>query len=353
MKKITVAVVGCGRIANGAHLPALNEMEDVRLKYVCDIVKEKAEKALKDFPKAENAINDYKIALSDEEVDAVMVLTPNFAHYTVTVDALNAGKHVFCEKPITVDYAKSKEMAEIADKKGKILNIGLCNRYDSRVELLARYVAEGKLGNIYHVACSFRNFRSIPGLGGPFTTKAQSGGGALIDWGVHFIDLILYVLGGAKALSASCCAYNGTAKDMKAYKYKNMWAEDTSDVENGTCDVEDFISGLIRTDKAGITFTGAWAQNVDKDEMWVDFLGDKGGIRLTYAGNFTFTDSATLESVTPECQQNKRYLEEDKAFIQSIRDMKKNKGNVIYALETAKIMEALYASAASGKEIQL
>jgi len=171
--------------------------------------------------------------------------------------------------------------------------------------------------------------------------------------GVHFIDLILYVLGGAKALSASCCAYNGTAKDMKAYKYKNMWAEDTSDVENGTCDVEDFISGLIRTDKAGITFTGAWAQNVDKDEMWVDFLGDKGGVRLTYAGNFTFTDSATLESVTPECQQNKRYLEEDKAFIQSVRDMKKNKGNVIYALETAKIMEALYASAASGKEIQL
>ena len=66
MKKITVAVVGCGRIANGAHLPALNEMEDVRLKYVCDIVKEKAEKALKDFPKAENAITDYKIALNDE-----------------------------------------------------------------------------------------------------------------------------------------------------------------------------------------------------------------------------------------------------------------------------------------------
>lgn len=75
----------------------------------------------------ENVVTDYKLALADKEVDAVYVLTPNYAHYTVTMDALRAGKHVFCEKPITVNYKLSLEMAEEAKKQGKLLNIGVCN----------------------------------------------------------------------------------------------------------------------------------------------------------------------------------------------------------------------------------
>ena len=123
-----VAVVGCGRIANLAHLPALSKIEDARIKYACDLIKEKAEKAKEDFPKIENVITDYKVALEDPEVEVVYVLTPNYAHYTVTMDALRAGKHVFCEKPITVSYKLSCEMAEEAEKQGKLLNIGVCNR---------------------------------------------------------------------------------------------------------------------------------------------------------------------------------------------------------------------------------
>ena len=76
------------------------------------------------------------------------------------------------------------------------------------------------------------------------------------------------------------------AKDMKEYKYYGMWAEDTADVENGVNDVDDFITGYVRTDKASISFNGAWAQNIPKDEMFIDFLGDKKGIRLTYGGQF-------------------------------------------------------------------
>ena len=194
----TIAVVGCGRIANGAHLPALNKMENVRIKYACDLIIEKAEAAKRDYEKVENAITDYKIALADEEVEVVYVLTPNYAHYTVTMDAIKAGKHVFCEKPITVNYALSKEMADAANAAGVMLNIGVCNRYHKSVEMLEELNREGRFGNIYHVYCSFRNFRCIPGLGGAFTTKSQSGGGVLIDWGVHFLDLILFILGGAK-----------------------------------------------------------------------------------------------------------------------------------------------------------
>lgn len=151
-------------------------------------------------------------------------------HYVVAMDALKAGKHVFCEKPITVNYKLSVEMAEEAKRRGKLLNIGVCNRYNKSVELLEEMNRKGKFGKIYHVCCSFRNYRCIPGLGGDFTTKAQSGGGVLIDWGVHFLDLILYILGGAKLKTVTCDTYGEMAKDMSEYRYLGMWAEDTKDL---------------------------------------------------------------------------------------------------------------------------
>ena len=349
----TVAVIGCGRIAKNAHFPALDTFDDVRVKYACDLIIEKAQAMKEAHPKIENVITDYKIALNDPEVDAVFVLTPNYAHYTVSMDALRAGKHVMCEKPITVNYALSCEMAEEANKRGLMLNIGVCNRYHKSVEMLHDYLKEGKFGKLYHVYCSFRAFRSIPGLGGAFTTKEQSGGGVLIDWGVHFLDLILYILDGAKLIDVTCDAYCEMAKDMKGYKYTSMWAEDTADIENGVNDVDDFISGYIRTDKASISFNGAWAQNVGIGEMYIDFLGDKGGARLIYGDHFTFWSADTLESVTPEYDIPDKYTLEDKDFLASIDSGVKNKNNIDNILESAKLLDYLYQSAEKKGEIKL
>lgn len=353
MEKKVIAVIGCGRIAEGAHFPAFAKMDNIRVKYACDIIIEKAEKMKAQYSFVENVITDYKAALSDPEVDAVFILTPNFAHYTVTMDALRAGKHVFCEKPITVNYALSCEMAEEAEKQGKILNIGVCNRYNRSVEMLEELNREGKFGNIYHVYCSFRSFRSIPGLGGAFTTKEQSGGGVLIDWGVHFLDLILYILGGAKLKNVTCDAYCEMAKDMKQYKYQSMWAEDTADKENGTNDVDDFISGHIRTDKASISFNGAWAQNIKKNEMFIDFLGDKCGARLTYGGKFEVYDGETLEAMTPDYDIPNMYLCEDIAFIDSTLTGEKTRSHIDNILESAKLLDTLYKSAEKKGEIVL
>lgn len=351
--KKVIAVVGCGRIARNAHFPAFTQMENVRIKYACDLILEKAEKMKEDFPIIENCIVDYKEALSDSEVEIVYVLTPNYAHYEVTMAALKAGKHVFCEKPITVNYKLSCEMAEEANKRGLMLNIGVCNRYNKSVEMLEQMNKEGKFGNIYHVYCSFRAFRSIPGLGGAFTDKSQSGGGVLIDWGVHFLDLILYILGGAKLLNVTCDTYNEMAKDMKSYKYIGMWAEDTADVENGVNDVDDFVSGYVRTDKASISFNGAWAQNIKKDEMFIDFLGDKCGARLTYGGKFEIYDGATLETITPEYDIPNQYLCENKAFVESVETGVKNRSHIDNILESAKLLDTLYASAEEKREVTL
>lgn len=354
MKKTVLAIIGCGRIARNAHLPALSKMENVRVKYACDVIEEKAIQLQKDFPIIENVKTNYEEILRDEEVSAVYVLTPNFMHYTITMASLKAGKHVFCEKPITVNYEMSKQMADEAQKQNKFLQIGVCNRYHKSIETLEQYVKDGKFGNIYHVYCSFRNFRNIPGLGGAFTTKSQSGGGVLIDWGVHFLDLILYILGGAKIKTATCDTYCEMAKNMKDYKYNDlMWAEDTADIENGTNDVDDYITGYVRTDKASISFNGAWAQNLNQNEMYIDFLGDKGGARLTYGGKFEFCDGSTLETIRPEYDIPNMYLQEAKAFVESIETGVENRANITNVLETAKLLDLLYASADKKKEIEL
>ena len=351
--KKVIAVVGCGRIAKIAHFPAFAKMDNIRVKYACDLIEEKAQFMKDTYEFVEEVITDYKVALADPEVEAVFVLTPNFAHYTVAMDALRAGKHVFCEKPITINYELSCEMAAEAAKQNKILNIGVCNRYHKSVEMLEEMYRNGEFGNIYHVYCSFRSFRSIPGLGGAFTTKEQSGGGVLIDWGVHFLDLILYILGGAKLKNLTCDAYCEMAKDMKEYKYKDMWAEDTADIENGTNDVDDFITGYVRTDKASISFNGAWAQNIGPEEMYIDFLGDKCGARLKYGRRFELYRGDTLETVTYDYEIPNMYLREDSAFIESIETGVKNRNNIDYILESAKLLDSLYASAAQRKEIVL
>jgi predicted dehydrogenase len=349
----TVAVVGCGRIATGAHFPAFEAIGNVRVKYACDLIEEKAQ-AMKDkYSFVENVITDYNIALNDPEVEIVYVLTPNFAHYTVTMDALKAGKHVFCEKPITVNYKLSCEMAEAAEKAGKMLNIGVCNRYSAAVEKLAEMNKAGEFGDLYHVCCSFRAVRGIPGLGGAFTTKSQSGGGVLIDWGIHYLDLILFILGDAKIKSVSGTTYSKIGNDMKSYKYEGMWAEDTMDIENGTMDVDDFVTGFVRTDKGTITFNGAWAQNIGAGDTLIDFLGDKKGSRHRYCGDFDIFDGQTLETTTPKIELPNFYERETVGFFNAIDTGVKDRNNIGRILESMKLLDAIYRSAEEGKEIVL
>ena len=347
-----VAVIGCGRIARGAHFPALSKIEGVRVKYACDIIEEKALTMKEKHPIIENVITDYKVALSDPEVDSVFVLTPNCMHYPITMDALKAGKNVLCEKPATINYALSKKMLNQAKKSGKKLCVGVCNRYNNAVELLKEKIDNGDFGNIYQIYLSFRAFRSIPGLGGAFTDKSKSGGGVLMDWGVHYVDIACYLLGDVKVKTISCNTYNQIAKDMKSYKYTGMWAEDTKDVENGVNDVDDFITGFIRTNKAGITLNGAWAQNVNKPESFIDILGDKGGARLYYGDNFDFFDGQTLETTNSNLEIVNPWLVEDKAFFEGINNKTKCKNEMSDVMETMKILDGLYTSDKKQKEIK-
>lgn len=353
MSKIKVAVIGCGNIANASHIPAYMENEEVEIKYFCDIIPERAEKAVEKYG-CGIAVADYHDFLNDPELDAVSVCTHNDFHSIITIDFLKAGKHVMCEKPAARILSEALEMQKVAHETGKVLNIGVCNRFNTYVMKVKELIDQGELGNVHHVYASFRKQRSIPGIGGDFTTKAKSGGGVLIDWGVHFLDLIMYCCGDPKPLTASGEAFCKLGKDIKNYTYLGMWASETME-ENGTYDVDDSVTGIVRTTGPVITFNGAWAQNVGVDEMYIDFMGDKAGIRLQYCSDFKIwsVKNGMLTETQVATREIPMYRSEIDDFIRCIKTGDKNQQNIDYAVETSKIMQAIYDSSENHCEVKI
>lgn len=347
-----VAVIGCGAIASSQHIPAYVHNESSEILYFCDLIPEKAQAMVEKYH-CGKAVTDYRDILRDPEVDAVSVCTPNDQHAPITIDALRAGKHVLCEKPCAPVYADALKMQEAQRASGKILNIGVVNRFNTAVNRIKRLIDAGELGELYHVYASFRANRSIPGWGGWFTTKAVSGGGVLIDWGVHFLDLVMYCAGDPEPLSASGKAFCRLGKSLQEYTYVDMWAGPPK--PEGVYDVDDFVTGFIRTEGPTITLNGGWAQNIGEGEMYIDFLGTKAGIRLQYGGNFklyTAKDGALL-SVDSVYQTEDPFQKEIDAFLECIDTGEKLPSHIDSVLVTAKMMQALYDSSEQGREMQL
>lgn len=352
MGRVKVGIIGCGTIANSAHIPAYLKNEDAEIKYFCDIIPERAQGAVEKYG-CGIAVTDYHQVLADEEVEAVSVCTPNDMHPVIAIDAMRAGKHVLCEKPAARTYDEALGMQKVAKETGMTLNIGVVNRFNDQINRIRDYIQEGRLGEVYHVYLSFRSHRSIPGLGGAFTTKAIAGGGALIDWGVHFLDLVMYCLNDPKPLTVSGETFCKLGKDIEGYTYRDMWAGPP--VKDGVYDVEDSVTALIRTDGPVFTVHGAWAQNIDVNEMLVDFMGDKGGIRLQYGGDFTLytVEHGALVKFTPEGKSDSMFENEINAFVRCLRTGEKLPSHIDTAVITSRIMQAIYDSAASHKEIVL
>ncbi len=352
MSKIKVAVIGCGNIANSSHIPAYIKNEEVEIKYFCDLIPERAEKCVEKYG-CGKAVVDYHDFLNDPDLDAVSVCTHNDFHSIVAIDFMKAGKHVMCEKPAARILSEALEMQKVAHETGRVLNIGVCNRFNTYVMKIKEIIDSGELGEIYHVYASFRAHRSIPGIGGDFTTKASSGGGALIDWGVHYLDLIMYCCGEPKLINASGEAFCKLGKDIKNYVYTGMWAEETKNI-NGTYDVDDSVVGLIRTDGPVISFNGAWAQNIGDSETYIDFMGDKGGIRLKYCSNFRIfgVKNGMLTETEVKANGTDMYENEINDFIRCVKTGDKNQQNIDYAVETSKIMQAIYDSSDSHSEVK-
>jgi predicted dehydrogenase len=164
----------------------------------------------------------------------------------------------------------------------------------------------------------------------------------------------MYCTGDPKATSVSAKAYSKLGVDMPNYVYEGMWAEDTKDL-NGTYDVDDFVTGFVRTDGPTITFNGAWAQNIGIGENYIDFLGTKGGARLTYGGDFTVYTTAcgSLVNFKPKYKDAPMFQKEIDGFINCIKTGEKLPSHIDTVIKTAEMMQAMYDSSESGKEILL
>ena len=352
MSLLNCAIIGCNTIAQIAHLPACQAASDLcRIRYFVDLNRETATR-LRDQYGSGVVITDYREILNDNLLDCAIVCTPNSTHAPISIDFLRAGKHVFCEKPAALNSALARAMQREADQAGKLLNIGMCMRYDTAVEKVHDMIQAGELGEVYHVYCSFRAHRAIPGLGGAFTRKALSGGGALIDWGVHYFDLINYCIGEAGVQTVSACAYSKLGNPIPDYVCKTMWGGPRQ--EDGVYDVEDFVSGLIRTEGPSISFNGAWAQNIGEDARFIEFLGTKGGVKLQYQGGFTFytTHNGMLARTDYDFVAENMYSAEIRDFLECIPGGVRNRASIDHAVLTSELMDMIYQSAEEGGEIR-
>jgi len=348
-----VAVIGCGTIANSAHIPSYLNNPIAEIKYFCDIIPERARAAVEKYG-CGIAVADYRDVLADPEVTAISICTPNDVHAPIAIDAMRAGLHVLCEKPAARTFHEALEMQQVQRETGTTLNIGVVNRFNDSVNLIKKYIDSGKLGDVYRVYASFRAHRSIPGLGGAFTTKAIAGGGVLIDWGVHYLDIVMYCLGDPEVYSVSGEVFGMLGRDIQNYAYTNMWAGPP--VLDGIFDVEDSVTALIRTEGPTITVNGAWAENIGAGgETYIDFIGDKAGIRLNYGSDFTVytAENGALVEYKPKFNSKDMYQREIDNFIECVETGAKSPAHIDTAIITAQMMQAIYDSAMQHREVYL
>lgn len=165
-KIIRVGIIGCGGIANGKHMPSLKKVENCQMVAFCDIILERAEKAKEEYGTEDAKVyEDYKELLKDESIDVVHVCTPNHSHSFITVDSLESGKHVMCEKPMAINSAEAKKMLDAAERTGKLLTIGYQSRFRPDSQFMKQEALADTFGDIYYAKATAIRRRAVPTWG--------------------------------------------------------------------------------------------------------------------------------------------------------------------------------------------
>lgn len=353
MAKWRVGLIGNGGICKGAHIEEYIKDERLEVAAVCDIIEERAQ-FLKDnyFPNAA-VYTDYKELLKDESIDSVDICTPNYLHSIIAVAAFEAGKHVFCEKPDAINVEEVLKMQAAAEKAGKTLMVMRNNRYVDASVFAKKYIDGGKMGEIYAGRCGWQRRRGIPGKGGWFTTKEQSGGGPLIDLGVHMIDLAIWLMG------------NPTPVSVSGNTYSKFSDNDTSDSVNsdfgdknaaGTFDVEDLAMGMIRFDNGAVLqIEFSWASNVKRERRFVELRGTKSGLKWEngQVEFYTEDDGELLDISAPNTDEHHGHFNNLKHFYDVVIDGAEPKFVPQQGVDMVKILCAVYESAKTGREVLL
>jgi predicted dehydrogenase len=315
----------------------------------CDVNEETAKKAAEKFD-VPNTYTDYRKMLEKEDLDAVSVATPNKFHKEPTIDALKAGVHVLCEKPLGMNADECREMCAAARESGKILQVGLQSRFNGPSRWLKTYIDAGNMGDIYFARAQALRRRGVPGWG-VFINKELQGGGPLIDIGVHILDLTLFLMGYPKPVSASGKTWNQLGTNPELW---NAWG----DYDREKFTVEDFAVGLIKFDNGAVVSLESSFMGNGPDPFETQLYGTKAGAIVSpYKGNNeavrVFTEqNRLLMDVTPGNipSVESAHVDEVKAFVDAILNDKPSPVPGENGLILNAIFDAIYKSSETGEE---
>ena len=354
-RNVKVGIIGCGGIANGKHMPALAAIEGCEMVAFCDIVVERAQAAAEKFGvEGAKVYEDYKELLKDESIEVVHVCTPNRSHSFITVDALEAGKHVMCEKPMAINSAEAQKMLDAAARTGNKLTIGYQNRYRDDSLYLKDEAKAGVFGEIYYAKATAIRRRAVPNWG-VFLNEYEQGGGPLIDIGTHALDLTLWMMDNYKPKYCVGTAYHKLNNDSDQGNTWGNW-----DPKQFT--VEDSAFGFIVMENgATIVLESSWALNsLDVREAQTTLCGTKAGADMVdglringvhngrqyvtkpsfSAGGVAFNDGKKGESPA---------IREARAWLNAVVDGTEISTKPEQAFVVTRILEGIYESAKTGK----
>jgi predicted dehydrogenase len=348
--KIRLGIIGAGFIGK-IHAQMFSQVTDVQVAGITDFSRPLAEKAAVEFG-IPRIFDSAEQLVDSEDLDAVVIGVPNAFHKPLAVRALGNGKHVLLEKPMALSGTEAREIVKAADASGKTLMISHQMRWEPLSRQAHSIAHSGELGTIYNARAGMMRRKAIPGWGSWFTRKSESGGGPLIDLGVHVLDLTLWLMGNPLPTSVF-----GSTYAMFGPRRKGLGTWGTPQWD-GYCDVEDLASALIKFDNgATLHLEVSWAVNTDSDSGHaIHVMGDEGGISL-YAKKMLLTgqkfDRAFDVAIpVPDGAENARVLL-SRHFAHCVRTGEKPISDGISGLVNSTILDAIYRSAETGDSVKL
>ncbi|RJG20553.1 Gfo/Idh/MocA family protein [Paenibacillus thiaminolyticus] len=351
-----IAIIGCGGIANGKHMPSLKKLDNVQMVAFCDIIPERAEEAKAKYGMEDAKVySDYKELLKDGSIDIVHVCTPNDSHAEITIAALESGKHVMSEKPMAKTAVDARRMVEAAKRTGKKLTVGYNNRFRSDSQHLKKLCEDGTLGDIYYAKAHALRRRAVP-TWGVFLDEEKQGGGPLIDIGTHALDLTLWMMNNYEPKIVLGSSFHKLGSRPNAANAWGSWDPEKFKVEDSA------FGMIVMKDGATIVLESSWALNVAQSgeakctlcgteagaDMWngLNVNGEKYGrlydqkIELT-AGGVDFYDGEAENAPDLEMRLWIEAIEQDKEPVVTPEQ----------ACVVSEILEAIYESSRTGKAI--
>ena len=350
MAKLKVGIVGVGGIAQ-THMPGWHATEDAEVVAGSDI----RDEALQSWGRehgVDRLYSDPSDLFDDSEIDIVDVCTPNSYHAPLAIAALNAGKHVICEKPLAPTPGEIRQMIEARDRAGKLLMTAQHFRYQGSSMALKAEIDSGVLGDVYH-ARSWMLRRGGAPTGAGFILKQHSGGGPCIDIGVHILDLTLWFMGNPRPVAVSGVARSELAKQEGAF---TSWGRNLLPDEY---DVEDFAAAFVRFETgATLILEVSWLLHHDTQgedmQMWL--YGTKAGLHwpqceilesnLETRQFYNRTLKLMYDGLEPHAQ-------ECVAFAAAIANGAPSPVPAEQSLQVMGILDGIYRSQQAGGEVRL